>query len=330
MRRSTLLLLLLMPLIASLASVEARLQDPQPAVPPAAIPAPSPSKDTASSTNGKGLRLLPLRRDFTKGFEIPTGEKLEYEIKYSRFPIYATVGVVSFENLGPASPIPGLNIDYAPPPEEQLIRLRSTAISKGILLAILGIDVHDRFENLVSPRDFSTRLSFDEIKEGKKHRTQSGLFDETQQQVKYLTTNLANAAVPPKIKNLPREEGMLSLLTAIYFVRLQKYKEGQTMVFPVSYDEENYSFEVRVGKTEKLKTACGKIKAVRLEPQLFGPGRFFNRKGEMKMWMSRDRLHVPLQLVARTSSGTVTARLLNFRQNCQLAEVPEEELNEVR
>lgn len=324
MRLSTLFLLALILVTATITGVEARRQDPP------TLASPPPPAAESRPDNVKSLRLLPLRRDFTKGVEIPTGEKLEYEIKYSRFPIYATVGVVSFENLGPASPIPGLNIEYALPPEEQLIRLRSTAVSKGILLAILGIDVHDRFENLVSTRDFSTRLSFDEVKEGKKHRTQSGLFDQTRQQVNYLTTNLANPAAQPKIKNLPREEGMLSLLSAIYFVRLQKYKEGQTMVFPVSYDEENYRFEVRVGKTEKLKTECGKIKAVRLEPLLFGPGRFFNRKGEMKMWMSRDRLHVPLRLVAKTSSGTVTARLLNFRQNCQLAEVKEEELDEVK
>jgi hypothetical protein len=269
-----------------------------------------------------------LRRDFTGGIEIPAGEKLEYEIRYSRFPIFATVGVVSFENLGNAittnSPIiPGLNIDYTPP-DEQLLHLRSTAVSKGILLAIFGIDVHDRFEDLVSLRDFSTRLSFFELLEGKKHRTQSGLFDETSKQVRYLTTDLANTAAKPKITNLPRQESMISLLTAIYFVRLQKYKEGQTITFPVSYDEENYNFEIRVGKTEKLKTECGKVKATRLEPLLFGPGKFFNRKGEMTMWMSRDRLQIPLRLVAKTSSGSVTARLLNFRKNCQLVDIEEE------
>lgn len=271
-----------------------------------------------------------LRRDFANGIEIPTGEKLEYEVRYSRFPIYATVGIVTFENLGNAitnsSPIiPGLNIDYQPP-SEPLLHLRSTAISKGILLAIFGIDVHDRFEDLVALRDFSTRLSFFELIEGKKHRTQSGLFDETNQQVRYLTTNLANPAAKPKITNLPRQESMISLLTAIYFVRLQKYKEGQTLVFPVSYDEENYNFEVRVGKTEKLKTECGKVRTTRLEPLLFGPGKFFNRKGEMTMWMSRDKLQVPLRLVAKTSSGSVTARLLNFRKNCQLVNIDEEAL----
>jgi hypothetical protein len=115
-----------------------------------------------------------------KGSRFPAGEKLEYEVRYSRFPIYATVGVVSFENLRNAittrSPIiPGLNIDYTPP-DEPLLHLRSTAVSKGILLAIFGIDVQDRFEDLVSLRDFSTRLSFFETAGGKKHRTQSGIF----------------------------------------------------------------------------------------------------------------------------------------------------------
>ena len=322
MRRSIPLLISALLFAATLAA-EARRQEP---VPPAPTPTPTPLpvKEESRPANAKPLRRLPLRRDFLKGIEIPTGEKLEYEIKYSRFPIYATVGIVTFENLGPAAPIPGLNIDFSPPSDPSFLHLRSTAVSKGILLAILGVDVRDRFENLVSLGDFSTRLSFDEIREGKKHRTQSGLFDQAEQQVKYLTTNLANPMAKPKIKSLPREEGMVSLLTAIYFVRLQKYKEGQTMVFPVSYDEENYTFEVRIGKTEKLKTECGKIRTVRLEPQLFGPGKFFNRKGEMTMWMSRDRLHVPLRLVAKTSSGTVTARLLNFRQNCQLIDVDEE------
>src|SRR5215470_767738 len=41
-----------------------------------------------------------LRRDFKDSFPIPAGEKLEYEVKISRFPIYASLGVVTFENLG--------------------------------------------------------------------------------------------------------------------------------------------------------------------------------------------------------------------------------------
>ena len=330
------------------------------------VPPAQPAEPKGGSKKKKERRypLAPLRQQFPEGLPLPVGEKLSYEIRYSRFPIYATVGVVTFENLGPVpipvpaqeehleaappeedqEPLPaetkaeaissapprtplieGLQVDYAPRPGEELIRLRSTAVSKGILLGILGIGVQDRFESLVNTRDFSARVHLTEVREGKRHRVQSAIFDPAEKVVRYETVDLANAAAPVKTKILPREEGMLTLLSALYFVRLQRLKEGQMLVFPVSDDEENYQFEVLVARNEKIKTDCGEIKAIRLEPKLFGPGKFFNRKGEMTMWVSRDRHQVPLRLVARTTSGTVSAKLLHYRPDCQIQEPEERE-----
>ena len=154
---------------------------------------------------------------------------------------------------------------------------------------------------------------------------QSSLFDPAEQQVKYLTTELHRPDIPPRATPLPREDGMLSLLSAIYFVRLQNLKEGQMLSFPVSADEANYRFDVLVGKRERLKTDCGKVKTVRLEPKLFGPGRFFAKlQGEMTMWVSDDDRRTPLRLVARTSRGTITAKLLNFKNKCSVIDQGDE------
>lgn len=286
--------------------------------------------------------VAPLRRDFKDSLPIPAGEKLEYEIKLSRFPIYASLGVLTFENLGavtnrqnsgaaagdqqksPAPMIEGLNAEFTPAPDEQLWRLRATAVSKGMLIALFGVDVNNRFETLVDLRDFSARVNFKEEKEGKKHIIQSAIFDRGEQQVKYLTTDLKKPDAPPRAKPLPREDGMLSLISAIYFVRLQKLKEGQMLSFPVSDGEANYQFEILVGKRESLKTDCGKVKTVRLEPKLFGPGRYFKRQGEMTMWVSDDNKRTPLRLVAKTPSGTYTAKLLNFKKKCNIIEQEDE------
>jgi hypothetical protein len=297
------------------------------------------SATTTAPTN----TVATLRRDFKDSFPIPAGEKLEYEVRLSRFPIYASLGVLTFENLGavtsrqdsgaaagdqqkaPAPLIEGMNTEFTPAPDEQLWRLRATAVSKGMFTAIIGFDASYRFETLVDMRDFSARVSFKEEKEGKKHIVQSTLFDRAEQQVKYLTTDLTRPDAPPRAKPLAREDGMLSLLSAIYFVRLQKLKEGQMLSFPVSADEANYQFEVLVGKRESLKTECGKVKTVRLEPKLFGPGRFFNKlQGEMTMWVSDDGKRTPLRLVARTSKGTITAKLLNFKNKCSIIEQGDE------
>src|SRR5215468_8824702 len=239
----------------------------------------------SATTPESNYTIAPLRRDFKNSFPIPAGEKLEYEIKLSRFPIYASVGVVTLENLGEiavqqklvdqtalekkAEPlIDGLNIEFTPAPDEQILRLRGIAVSKGALLGIFGVDVRDRFEALVDLRDFSARVSLKEVKEGKKHSVQSAVFD-------------------------PAEE-------------------------------QNYQFDVLVSKRESLKTDCGKVKTVRLEPKLFGPGRLISRQGEMTMWVSDDSKHTPLRLLAKTSAFTVTAKLLNFKKKCHIIEQGDE------
>ncbi|HEX5083286.1 MAG TPA: DUF3108 domain-containing protein [Blastocatellia bacterium] len=294
--------------------------------------------------------VAPLRRDFKDSFPIPPGEKLEYEVRISRFPIYASLGVLTFENLGAVAPpqdsgltapatedqqkmpdpvstaqwIEGLNMEFRPSPDEQLWRLRATAVSKGMFVSMLGFDANYRFETLVDMRDFSARANVKDMREGNKHIIQSTVYAPAEQQVNYLTFDANNPAAR-RAKLLPREDGTLSLLSAIYFVRLQKLKEGQTLTFPVSADETNYKFEILVGKRESLKTECGKVKTVRLEPKLFGPGRLFSKlKGEMSMWVSDDDKRTPLRLVARTSKGTITAKLLNFKNKCGVIEQGDE------
>jgi len=301
-------------------------------------------KDQAASatTAAPAYTVATLRRDFKDSFPIPAGEKLEYEVRLSRFPLPPiSLGVLTLENLGavtipqnsgaagdqqkPGAPlIEGLNTEFTPAPDEQLLRLRATAVSKGALVSLFGVDVRNRFEALVDMRDFSARVNLKEEKEGKKHIIQSTIFDRAEQQVKYLTTDLTKPDAPPRAKPLPRQEGMLSLLSAIYFVRLQKLHEGQMLTFPVSADEENYQFEILVGKRESIKTDCGKVKSVRLEPKLFGPGRFFKRQVDMTMWVSDDTKRTPLRLVAKTPKGTVTAKLLNFRKKCNIIDQEDE------
>lgn len=285
-----------------------------------ARPKPSPTPNYPPAT---------LRREFKNGLPIPVGEKLEYEVRYARFPLYATVGVVTFEYLGfstgPASePIKGLNIAFTPASKEQFFSLRARAVSKGVLLGLLGVEASDRFETLVDAADFSARLSFKEINEGKKHVAQTSLFDRAAQTVNFTAHDLDKPSAPPRLKTLPRPDGMLDLLSAFYFLRLQKLKEGQLVRFPVNDNETNYTFDIVVGSRVKLKTDCGRVKTIKVEPQLFGPGQLFARQGEMTMWLSDDNRHVPLRLVAKTPAGTITAKLLNFKKNCQLLEAEEE------
>ncbi len=279
----------------------------------------TPSPTPAPTMN---LPLAPLRREFKRPLPIPTGEKLEYEVRFSRFPIYATVGVVTFEFPGATqttdATIDGLNVEFKPSADDQFLHLRASAVSKGLLIAIAGVDAKDRFETLIDAKDFSARLSFKDIKEGKKRAAQTTVFDPAQQTVKFSAKDLNNPQATPREKSAVYQEGMLDLISAFYFLRLQKLKEGQLVRFPINDDGVNYSFDIVVGKHEKLNTDCGKVKTIKVEPKLFGPGKLISRPGEMTMWLTDDNKHIPLKLVAKTASGTVNAKLTNFKTNCKL------------
>ena len=191
-----------------------------------------------------------------------------------------------------------MNTEFVPSPDDRLLHLRATAVSKGLLPKLIGYSVKNRYETLVDNNDFSARLSLFEERVDEKQRLQTAVFDRSTQQAKYLTTDLTKPNAPPQEKILPLQNGMMSLLAGLYFLRLQNYKEGQMMRFPVSDDQKNYEFDILVGKREKVKTECGHINTIRLEPKIFGSDKFFRKKGEMFIWVTDTDQHVPVHLEA--------------------------------
>ncbi|MFN7949060.1 MAG: DUF3108 domain-containing protein [Blastocatellia bacterium] len=258
------------------------------------------------------------RREFKVAPLTLAGEKLTYEVKFSRFPIYATVGEVTFELLGKApDPLPGnlieeLNAGFKPNEGDHFIHLRAVAVAKGFLIKLFGVSAQDRFETLVDEHDFSARLSFKRIQEGKKNLSLTTVFDRDRDAAAYQVRDFSKPQEEPKETSVKTVPGTLDLLSAIYFVRTQKLKTGETLRFPVNDDGQQYEFEILVGKTEKLKTDLGKFKTIRIEPKLFGQGKFISRPGEMTMWLTDDDRRIPVKVVAKTSTGTVTASLIKM------------------
>src|SRR5262245_9724582 len=93
-----------------------------------------------------------IRRDFKNSFPLTPGEKLEYDIRVSKFPIYLSVGTFTLEYVGPVAGKPagadpagakqaqpliqGLNTEFVPGPDDQFRHLRATAVSKGLLRSL--------------------------------------------------------------------------------------------------------------------------------------------------------------------------------------------------
>lgn len=251
-----------------------------------------------------------LRNEFNLPLPLPVGEQLTYEVKVTRFPIYATAGEVTFEYLGTSSNPSIDKLDFKSQPEQQLFHFRATAISRGLLVKLFGISVNDRFETLVDRKQYKTQAIVKEIEENKKHSLQTGLFDYERREANYRTIDLNKPENPPKQVNLKLENQMLDLLAAFYFIRLQDLKENTSIKFPLIFDAERAEFDLLIHDREEVSIDLGKFKTIKIEPKLFGPGRLINKEGEMFMWLTDDEKHLPVKVTAKVPNATISAELI--------------------
>jgi hypothetical protein len=236
-----------------------------------------------------------LRRDF-KQPPFKPGEKLTYELRFTRLPLSINAGTITFENLGVTSQPVWDHPNFKAQSEDRLLHLRATITAKGLLLRIFGLSVNDRFETLVNAQDFKMRAVLREIEEGKKHNLQTGYFNYPQ--------------TPAREKILPLEPNMQDLLSTFYLIRLQELKENTIFTFPLVYEGDRKEFDLVVHQREELKIDLGKFKTILTEPKLFGPNRLSTREGEFLLWLTDDAAHIPVRLSVKSSGATITATLI--------------------
>lgn len=249
-----------------------------------------------------------LHREF-KQFPFKAGERLTYELRFTKLPISINAGTIIFENLGVTAQPNIDKLEFKALPDDQLLHLRAVVTAKGLLLRLFGLSVNDRFETLVDAKDFRMRAVLREIQEGKKHNLQTGSFDYEKKEAHYRTLDMNNLQHGAREKILKLEPDMQDLLSAFYLIRLQELKEGAMYKFPLVYEGERKEFDFLVYGGEDVQTDLGKFKTIKLEPKLFGPGRLSAREGEFFLWVTDDAIHMPVKLVVKASGATITASL---------------------
>lgn len=253
-------------------------------------------------------KLQPLHRE-VKPLPFRAGEKLTYELRFTKLPLSVNAGTIVFENLGVTATPRVDKLEFTPAPEDRFFHMRAVITAKGLLLRLFGLSVNDRFETLVDAKDFRMRAVLREIEEGKKRQLQTGAFDYTKGEAVYRTLDLNNLALGAREKIVKLEPDMQDLLSAFYLLRLQEVKEGMLYKFPLVYEGERREFDIAVLAREEVETDAGKFKTLKTAPNLFGPGRLSTREGEFFMWVTDDAQHMPVKLVAKTSGATITASL---------------------
>lgn len=232
------------------------------------------------------------------------GERLKFDVKFSRFPIYANVGEVTFAVMQPVG-------------SDSHVKFEVAAVSRGALLSLFGVKVNDVFTTLADRNDFFVYSTIKNINENDERQHEEAVFDRQAARVRWRSSNLTDPTDPGAAVERETKAWVQDVVSAIYFARTRKLnKVNREVHFPVSDRGETYDIGVALVGRERVKVDAGTFDAIKVEGRIFN-GRLVRRSGEMYVWFTDDDRRIPVKAVVKTDRGTVTFDLHTLDEGSQ-------------
>ena len=176
------------------------------------------------------------------------------------------------------------------------IQLTSDIESKGWFRKLFGINFRYHVETMVEAGTFSVLRTSKVDEQGKRVRTSEAVFDHAVKKVEWTERDPNNAAQPPRVVTTDLEGPTQDIISAIYFLRTVPFTPGHTFNLAVSDSGRVYSIPGTVtNERKKMKTVLGKVSVVRVDIDIFGPGRPVEGKGKMSLWVTDDESRIPVK-----------------------------------
>lgn len=101
-------------------------------------------------------------------------------------------------------------------------------------------------------------------------------------------------------------------LSVLYYVRTQELEVGKSIFVDNFTDGEKYSLEVKVLEKEEITVPAGTFDCIVVEPLLQSVG-VFRHEGKLKVWLTDDRLKMPVLMKSKVLVGSISAELSEYR-----------------
>ncbi|MBV8857920.1 MAG: DUF3108 domain-containing protein [Acidobacteria bacterium] len=212
----------------------------------------------------------------------------------------------------PSASVEGEGQEAAPAP----LLLTTDVTSKGFFPKLFGMSFKFHAESQVEPNDFYAMRTTKTDEQGKRVRTSEAVFDQQAGKVEYTERDPNNATEAPRVITAALSGPTQDIVSAIYFLRTQALTPGQT--FNIAVSDSGRLFQVPatvVAEKKKMKSVLGKVDVVRVDVELFGPGRpVEDGKGKMSIWVTSDDRHVPVKARLSHDIGTLDINLKSIQR----------------
>jgi len=102
------------------------------------------------------------------------------------------------------------------------------------------------------------------------------------------------------------------VLSSLYYVRTMDLDVGDTVEITNYNDRECYNLTVIVHEREEIEVDAGKFDCLKIEPLLKSAG-LFKHEGRLTVWLTDDRLKMPVLMKSKVLVGHIAAELTEFR-----------------
>lgn len=212
-----------------------------------------------------------------------TNEKLTFDINFG----FINAGTATME-------VAGL-IDYEGRPCYQVV---TRAQSNSFFSPIYKVD--DQVESIIDAVGIFAWRFEKVLREGSYRAERLCTFDQRNQLAFYKDDT---------VKVGPYTQDALSVL---YYIRTQELEPGKSFFVENFTDGKLYPLEVKVLGRETITVEAGTFPCIIVEPLLQSVG-VFRHKGKLKVWLTDDRLKMPVLMKSKVLVGSIEAELTDYQ-----------------
>jgi hypothetical protein len=237
-----------------------------------------------------------------------TAEELHFEAEFSRS-VLRKLDVADLKFRASRTPVAARAAESADTSPYALTFTADIA-SKGFFARLFNLKFRERVESTVEPISFTVQKTTILDEQGKRVRETEATFDRSKGKMTWTLRDPNNPSAEPRHSITDFSGQLQDVLSAIYFIRTQPLAVGKSFEIFIGDGGRVYKIPVTVVEKKRIKTVLGRVDVLRVNPELFGPGRLIDdEKGEFSIWVTADARHIPVGGRVKTDYGTFDIKL---------------------
>ena len=267
-----------------------------------------------SSQAQKPKRLDNAPRTSAPAYPFEGGEELIYVAEFSRL-LLKKMDVADFRFTAARQELEPNATDSLPATTRVApywLKFTGDISSKGFFTRLFNITFHQTVESIVEPSSFTVQKSKRIDEQGKRVRISETTYDRGK--IFWIERDPNNASKVPRTTTTSFTGQIQDLLSAVYFLRTQQLEVGKRFEVTLSDSGRVYKVPMHVFEKKRLKTVLGRVEALRIDPQLYGPNGILGGKGQFSIWITNDSRRIPVSARSKTDLGTFDITLRKIRK----------------